>query len=116
VQLINTRASFDVNEVFSLLKHYTPVIWSWGFKSATNYANKTFMFGVSGFVHKGLVAIYYNAGLDMYQIDLLNSKYKVVKTIEEVYVEDLVDILDFNIEKNTSHEEYCKKVNKSMAM
>jgi hypothetical protein len=51
-------------------------------------------FQCNGFKHKGWckVELKYN---DTYRIQFVNKKRELVKTVEEVYCDQLVDILDF---------------------
>lgn len=55
---------------------------------------------VSGLQHKGWVYISLNEGLDLYEITLLTSNYKVLKTIEEVYCDQLAQIVDELVERS----------------
>lgn len=55
---------------------------------------------VSGLQHKGWVYISLNEGLDLYEITLLTSNYRVLKTIEEVYCDQLAQIVDELVERS----------------
>lgn len=55
---------------------------------------------VSGLQHKGWVYISLNEGLDLYEITLLTSNYKILKTIEEVYCDQLAQIVDELVERS----------------
>ena len=50
--------------------------------------------------HKGWVYISLNEGLDLYEITLLTSNYRVLKTIEEVYCDQLAQIVDELVERS----------------
>lgn len=54
---------------------------------------------VSGLQHKGWVYISLNEGLDLYEINLLTSNYRVLKTIEEVYCDQLAQVVDELVER-----------------
>ena len=54
---------------------------------------------VSGLQHKGWVYISLNEGMDLYEINLLTSNYRVLKTIEEVYCDQLAQIVDELVER-----------------
>jgi len=110
LKTIATRPTFNVNEPLLIIRSSGTISWSWGMHNVTNYGNKSLVFKVQGFVHNGLVAIHYNEGRELYMIDFLNNHYKVVKTVEDVYFDDLVEILDRNIEKDVSDSEYAKLV------
>jgi hypothetical protein len=51
-------------------------------------------FSVNGFHHKGIVRIQLK-WIDTYTISFLNKKSKIVKEVEDVYCDMLVDILDY---------------------
>ncbi len=55
---------------------------------------------VSGLLHKGWVYISLNEGMDLYEITLLTSNYKVIKTIDEVYCDQLAQIVDELVERS----------------
>lgn len=55
---------------------------------------------VSGLQHKGWVYISLNEGLDLYEITLLTSNYRVLKTIDEVYCDQLAQIVDELVERS----------------
>ena len=55
---------------------------------------------VSGLQHKGWVYISLNEGMDLYEITLLTSNYKVIKTIDEVYCDQLAQIVDELVERS----------------
>lgn len=67
---------------------------------------------VSGLQHKGWVYISLNEGLDLYEITLLTSNYRVLKTIEEVYCDQLAQIVDELVERfpGMSDAEYANAI------
>ncbi len=54
---------------------------------------------VSGLLHKGWVYISLNEGMDLYEITLLTSNYRVIKTIDEIYCNQLGTIVDQLVER-----------------
>lgn len=58
-------------------------------------------FKVQGFLHKGWVTVEYNEGADLFDIKLLSNQLKEVKSIEGIYFDELIDVID-------NHVEYCK--------
>lgn len=54
---------------------------------------------VSGLLHKGWVYISLNEGMDLYEITLLTSNYRVIKTIDEIYCDQLGTIIDQLVER-----------------
>lgn len=76
---------------------------SWGIKqkSAMEYEGMaTLALRVSGAVHKGWVFISLNEGMDCYEVRLLNvARTKVKRTLDEVYCDNLGQVLDGLIER-----------------
>jgi hypothetical protein len=76
---------------------------SWGIKKkvATEYEGMaTLALRVSGAVHKGWAFISLNEGKDCYEVRLLNvPRTKVKRTLEEVYCDNLGEVLDGLIER-----------------
>ena len=71
-------------------------VWSWGISSLTSN-EEGINFKVQGFKFVGKVHITYDRGLDLWNIDF-EKKGKVVKSIEGIYTEDLVDVIDREVE------------------
>lgn len=65
---------------------------------------------VNGMLHKGYVVISYDEGMDVFQVFLLDESMNEVRHFEEVYAEELGNIIDENIErrKGTTVEQYHK--------
>ena len=84
---------------------------SWGSHAFKNYFNKALVWKVQGFLHKGFVSVTYNAGADLFVVEILNTKYKVLNRFEDIYVDELIQVIDRAVEKNGSDEEYTQKVN-----
>ena len=55
-------------------------------------------FKVQGFKFKGTVEIEYNEGTDLFDVRLIKNG-KVVETVEDVYLDSLVDVIDYRVEK-----------------
>ena len=88
---------------------------SWGIskKAAIEYEGMaTLALRVSGAVHKGWAFISLNEGKDCYEVRLLNvARTKVKRTLEEVYCDNLGEVLDGLIERKTewTDEQYKNK-------
>ena len=80
------------------------LLMSWGFTSAV-VIKQGLRFETNGFIHKGIVEIYYDQGEDLFDIRLLNKDNQIIKLINHVYVDELVEILDLNIEKVNNYNE-----------
>ena len=79
---------------------YYPILMSWDFKKLKYvYRSKSeyyVEFEVSGFKYKGKIQIHYNLGSDTFRIKLLDNS--LIKEVEEVYLSELIPILDNIIE------------------
>ena len=90
------------------------VVMSWGVskKCYTLFQEMpTLMLKVSALIHKGWVYISLNEGKDVYEVRLMNNKRECIKTIDEVYCDQLGSIIDGLIERPTTmtEEEYSEK-------
>ena len=94
---------------------------SWGIskKAAIEYEGMaTLALRVSGAVHKGWVFISLNEGMDCYEVRLLNvARTKVKRTLEEVYCDNLGQVLDGLIERKAewTDEQYKNKAARDSA-
>lgn len=94
--------------ILSIFKHYTTIIWSWGFHRATAIDNGL-SFAVNGFKFKGIVRVVYNEGTDLFDLEFCHRE-KVVKSMNGIYLDNLVDVIDNEVEKV---ENYKQKVNET---
>lgn len=87
----------DCKELMTFLMAHRMKVWSWGINNFVNVYNKALRFTVQGHHHKGHVYIFVN-GLDLFDIYLTSSQGNIKDTIESIYLEDLIEILDKRIE------------------
>ena len=91
---------FDVNEIHGVVSRsgWTRSI-SWGFCNGTTITkNKVYRFSVNGHNHKGHVYIVLGF-LDLFDIYYTDKKDMVKKVSKEVYIMDLIETLDIDIER-----------------
>jgi hypothetical protein len=67
------------------------------------------MWHVQGYLLNGWVKVIYNYGTDAFDVFFLNNRKQLVKKVEEVYLDNLVDVIDWNVEKDNSFD-YDKRV------
>ena len=91
--------------IMSILKTQLMVVWSWGFHQPIALENGL-RFKVTGFKFRGIVEVVYNEGRDLFDVRFLKAN-KVVNTIEGVFFDMLVDVIDDYVEKTS---DYCEKV------
>ena len=90
------------NYIMSVFRSNLMVIFSWGFRHPIAIKNGL-RFYVNGFKHKGWVEVVYDEGWDLFTIRLIKGG-KLVKEIEQVYVDMLVNTIDHAIEKTANYE------------
>lgn len=98
------------NYIFQVLKSRPLIIMSWGFHNAMGGDN-TLMFKVNGLIHQGDVIVHYNEGQDLFEIDLLTNDGTLVRTIEQVYVDQLVDVIDEAVERTHDYKNRINNLN-----
>jgi hypothetical protein len=93
---------FNLNEIHKYVRMATngglPLSWSWGFKSPIIMVkDKALRFTVRGHHHKGHVHIVLN-GADLFDIYYCSSRGVIKKISKDIFIENLVETLDDNIE------------------
>ncbi len=94
--------------IMQVLKTNLPVVWSWGFNSPIVVENGL-RFNVEGFKHTGKVEIVYMGGKDLFDVMIINSDGSVKETIEDVYLDQLVDVIDRRVELVDDYQEKVKE-------
>ena len=89
--------------IMMILKSRLYILFSWGARRFTAIQDGL-MFHVQGYLLNGWVKVVYNEGLDDFSVHFLNSKKELIKTVNEVYIDNLVDVIDFNVEKDGSFD------------
>ena len=93
--------------IMSILKSQVVIVWSWGFNSPVAVENGI-RFKVQGFKFRGVVEVVYNEGMDLFDVSFIKEG-KVVKAIERVYLDSLVEVIDKYVEKTSDYEERVKQ-------
>ena len=76
-------------------------VWSWGAHAWMKMNESTLQFKVQGRHFRGHVRIAYDEGDDLYTIHLghwRNRQWKNIETIDGVYCDSMVDIIDQKVE------------------
>lgn len=89
--------------ILSILKTQLMVVWSWGFHQPIAIDNGL-RFKVQGFKFKGIVEVVYNEGWDLFDVSFIKAG-KVSKTIDGVFFDMLVSVIDNYVEKTADYEE-----------
>ena len=89
--------------ILSILRSQLMIIWSWGFNSPTRLSdNRGLAFKVQGFKYKGWVEVIYEEGFSV----ILK---KTGKKVEDVYFDQLVEVIDSLVERTEDYEERVSK-------
>ena len=92
------------NYILSILKTNLSIVFSWGFNNPVALDNGL-RFIVNGFKHKGKVAVKYNEGLDLFYVEILTFQNEVIETIEGVYFDQLIEVIDNRVELVENYEQ-----------
>jgi hypothetical protein len=93
---------FVVSETLQLLKSDFFKYASWGVQSLTNFKDEGLLMNVNGHHYKSYVFIIlaYN---DTYTVHLVNNRGRVTETFNEVYFDQLTDVIDNRIERISAY-------------
>lgn len=92
------QRNFDPKELAqALIKNATVTVMSWGAHEWTVNGDQWLRFKVKGYFHKGLVYIVLDFK-DTFKIYFTTPSGKIVDIRKEVYIDELVQILDKRIE------------------
>ena len=89
--------------IMTILKTQLMVVYSWGFHQPMAL-EKGIRFKVTGFKFKGIVDVIYNEGRDLFDVSFI-KRNKVIKSIDGVYYDMLVDTIDDFVEKTSDYKE-----------
>ena len=90
--------------ILQILKTQLGIVFSWGFHFPTRLPdNKGLAFRVNGFKYQGRVAVEYDEGKDLFDVIVGD------KRITDVYLENLVDVIDHAVERTDNYEQRVKE-------
>ena len=92
--------------IMSILKTQLMVVWSWGFSSPMA-VNNGLRFKVQGFKFCGVVEVVYNEGSDLFDVSFIKAG-KVIMTIDSVFFDMLISVIDNYVEKTADYDERVK--------
>ena len=91
--------------ILSIFRSNPFVVMSWGIDPKTVKTIELGLeFHVQGFKHRGLVRVTLNEGLDLFEVSLIDENDKIVNTIESVFCDNLVAVIDGAVEKTDNYE------------
>lgn len=94
--------------IWSILKTQITIFMSWGVEpKSMKVIDGGLEFECNGFKHTGKVQIVLDEGKDLFEVHLISENGEKVKTIEDVFLDKLISVVDENIEKT---EDYKKRI------
>ena len=93
--------------ILSILNTQLMVVWSWGFNSPIAIENGM-RFKVQGFKFRGIVEVKYDQGTDLFVVSFIKNG-EVVKSVNGVFFDSLVEVIDNTVEKTSDYEERVKE-------
>ena len=87
--------------ILQILKSRLNILFSWGARRFTAIQDGL-IFHVQGYLLTGWVKVLYNYGSDAFDVYFLNNRKELVKEVSEVYLDNLVDVIDYHVEKDGS--------------
>ena len=92
--------------ILSIFRTNPFVVMSWGINPATITIVKVgARFHVQGFIHTGYVQVVLNEGEDLFEVTLISEEGETLKTIEHIFVDNLITIIDDAVEKCENYQE-----------
>ena len=92
--------------ILSIFRTNPFVVMSWGINPASiTIVEVGVRFHVQGFLHTGYVQVVLNEGEDLFEVTLISEEGKTLKTIEHIFVDNLITIIDDAVEKCENYQE-----------
>jgi hypothetical protein len=101
-----------MNDIFDYIKQILSaqptVLASWGFSEPVPFPGGM-LFHVEGFKHQGYVQIFLDEGDDSFIVVLLDEYLNGVNRFENVYLDQLVGLIDREVERTENYDEQVKE-------
>ena len=92
--------------ILSIFRTNPFVVMSWGINPASiTIVEVGVKFHVQGFIHTGYVQVVLNEGEDLFEITLISEEGESLKTIEHIFVDNLICVIDDAVEKCENYQE-----------
>ena len=92
--------------ILSIFRTNHFVVMSWGINPATiTIVDVGVKFHVQGFIHTGYVQVVLNEGEDLFEVTLISEEGETLKTIEHIFVDNLICVIDEAVEKCENYQE-----------
>jgi hypothetical protein len=91
--------------IWTILTSQPIILMSWGIDPKTVKTIELGLeFRVDGFKHAGLVRVTLNEAEDLFCVTLIDDNGTTVDTIQSVFCDNLVDVIDGAVEKTDNYE------------
>lgn len=90
--------------IYSILISQPTILMSWGFESPV-VIRLGLRFKVNGFLHSGVVEVRYDEGADLFDIYLIDKDCVNKETLEGIYFDQLVEVIDDHVERVDNYNE-----------
>ena len=92
--------------ILSIFRTNPFVVMSWGINPASiEVVDLGVKFHVQGFKHKGFVQVVLNEGEDLFEVTLISEEGETLRTIEHIFVDNLICVIDSVVEKCENYQE-----------
>ena len=92
--------------ILSIFRTNPFVVMSWGINPASiTIVEVGVKFHVQGFIHTGYVQVVLNEGEDLFEVTLISEDGETLKTIEHIFVDNLICVIDDAVEKCENYQE-----------
>ena len=92
--------------ILSIFRTNPFVVMSWGINPASiTIVDVGVKFHVQGFLHTGYVQVVLNEGEDLFEVTLISEEGETLKTIEHIFVDNLITVIDEAVEKCENYQE-----------
>ena len=92
--------------ILSIFRTNPFVVMSWGINPASiTIVEVGVKFHVQGFIHTGFVQVVLNEGEDLFEVTLISEEGETLRTIEHIFVDNLICVIDDAVEKCENYQE-----------
>ena len=92
--------------IWTILTSQPIILMSWGVDPKTVRTIELGLeFHVQGFKHTGYVQVVLNEGEDLFEVTLISEEGETLKTIEHIFVDNLISVIDSAVEKCENYQE-----------
>ena len=92
--------------ILSIFRTNPFVVMSWGINPASiTIVEVGVKMHVQGFLHTGYVQIQLNEGEDLFEVTLISEEGETLRTIEHIFVDNLISVIDDAVEKCENYQE-----------